>query len=153
MTGERRHGRPDTPLAGLIQDLATLERRLRTLERPTGTEINQSVQKLQEAQAKLEEQQATLADQQAQLTAQQNELEDRVNAQMDEWFTTTAPGLIADEVALQLAAALAGDVTIGGSLTVTGEVVMPDVFATDLVALGEDRISVWVRDGGRMGHT
>ena len=153
MTGERRHGRPDTPLAGLIQDLATLERRLRTLERPTGTEINQSVQKLQEAQAKLEEQQATLADQQAQLTAQQNELEDRVNAQMDEWFTTTAPGLIEAEVAVQLAAALAGDVSIGGSLDVAGAVTLPDVFATDVVALGGSRASAWVTETGRLGNT
>ena len=78
MTGERGHGRPDTELAGLIQDLNRIERRLATLERPTGTEINQSVQKLQEAQAKLEEQQATLSSQQATLSDQQATLSSQV---------------------------------------------------------------------------
>ena len=146
MTGERRHGRPDNELAGLIQELDSIGRRLRTLERPTGTEINQSVQKLQEAQAKLEEQQIELERQQA-------ELADRVDTRMGEWFDDVAPGLIADEVALQVAAAFAGNVSIGGNLDVAGAVTLPDVFATDVVALGGSRASAWVTETGRLGNT
>lgn len=46
MSGERRHGRPPTELAFLLEELAKTNRRLDTLERPTGTQIAQSVQKI-----------------------------------------------------------------------------------------------------------
>lgn len=142
MTGERRHGRPPTELAFLLEDLARIERRLATLERPTGSQINGNVQKLTEAQADLAAQQATL-------TA----LVEGMNATLATWLATTAPSLIAAEVAAQVGAALAGNVSIGGSLYVGGEVTMPNVYGTNIVPLGGARTSVWVRDGGRLGHT
>lgn len=38
-------------------------------------------------------------------------------------------------------------------LAAGGAVTLPDVYATNLIPMGGARISTWVRDGGRLGHT
>lgn len=123
-----------------------IRRRLDTLESPTGTQTYGAV---------------------ATLTA----LVEDIQAQLDAWAAGRRTDAQIDAaIDAKIAAALAGNVSITGSLTVNGalaaaslstagsltaggDVVLPSVFATNVASLGGSRAAVWVREGGRMGRT
>nr|DAL17860.1 MAG TPA_asm: hypothetical protein [Caudoviricetes sp.] len=127
-------------------EFAKLRARLDSLESPSGTQLYNTVSKLQA-------------------------LVEDIQAQLDAWATTRwTNAQIDSRIDQKIAAAFAGNVTItgsltvngavaaaslstGGSLTVGGAVTLPDVYNTDITTMGGLRQTVWVRDGGRMGHT
>ena len=142
---------PRTPvddLHRLSAELREIGRRLDLLEAPSGTQAFRTVAKLE----------VLVAD---------------IQAQLDAWAagrrTDAATDTIIDaKIAAAIAAAFAGNVAItgsltvngaiggaslstGGSLTAGGEVTLPNVFNTNVAALGGSRSTVWVRGGGRMG--
>lgn len=130
----------------LADEFAKLKARLDSLEGPSGTQLYNTVSKLQA-------------------------LVEDIQAQLDAWATTRWTNAQIDaRIDQKIAAAFAGNVTItgsltvngavaaaslstGGSLTVGGAVTLPDVYNTDITSMGGSRRTVWVRDGGRMGHT
>ena len=130
----------------VADELKKLKDAIATLQSPSGTQLYNTVSKLQA-------------------------LVEGIQAQLDAWATTRWTNAQIDaRIDQKIAAAFAGDVTItgsltvngavaaaslstGGSLTVGGSVTLPDVYNTDITALGGSRQIVWVRDGGRMGHT
>lgn len=144
---------PRTPVEDVARfgaELREIKRRLDLLEAPSGTQAFRTVAKLQ----------ALVEDIQAQLDAYMASR--YTNAQID--------ALIDQKVAAAIAAAFAGNVSItgsltvngaiagaslstGGSLTAGGAVTLPDVYNTDIGSLGGARQTVWVREGGRIGHT
>lgn len=141
-----RQGAIPSELGNLIDELDDVQRRLRTLEAPSGEALGNTVAKL-------------------------SALIDDIRAQIDAWaLTRWTNAQILAQIDAKIAAAFAGNVSItgsltvngaiagaslstGGSLTAGGAVTLPDVFNTDIVALGGSRKTVWVRDGGRMGNT
>lgn len=144
---------PRTPVEDVARfgaELREIKRRLDLLEAPSGTQAFRTVAKLQ----------ALVEDIQSQLDAYMASR--YTNAQID--------ARIDQKVAAAIAAAFAGNVSItgsltvngaiagaslstGGSLTAGGAVTLPDVYNTDLGSLGGARQTVWVREGGRIGHT
>lgn len=130
----------------IADQLKELKARIRDLEAPSGTQIYNTVSKLQA-------------------------LVEDIQEQLDAWVLTRWTNAEIDaRIDQKIAAALAGNVTITGSLTVNGAiagasfstagaltvggaVTFPDVYNTNIVPLGGSRTAVWVRDGGRMGHT
>lgn len=141
-----RQGAIPSELGALIDELDETQRRLRILEAPSGEALGNTVAKLGDTVAKLS---ALIANIQAQLDAWAAGR--RTDAQTD--------AIIDAKIAAAIAAVLGGNVQIGGSLqvaggaTVNGAVTMPDVFNTDIGSLGGARQTVWVREGGRIGHT
>lgn len=133
---------PRTPVEDvrrLSVELREIGRRLDLLEAPSGTQAFRTVAKLE----------VLVAD---------------IQAQLDAWAagrrTDAATDTIIDaKIAAAIAAVLGGNVSIagnlstGGSLTAGGAVTLPDVFNTDVAALGGSRKTVWVREGGRIGVT
>ncbi|KAB5323597.1 hypothetical protein GKD59_21810 [Parabacteroides distasonis] len=123
---------PRTPvddLRRLDAELRELGRRLDLLEAPSGTQAFRTVAKL-------------------------SAIVDDIRSQIDQWAATRwTNAQILAQIDAKIAAAFAGNVSITGSLTVSGAVTLPDVFNTDIAALGGSRKAVWVRDGGRMGNT
>lgn len=133
---------PRTPvddLHRLSAELREIGRRLDLLEAPSGTQAFRTVAKLE----------VLVAD---------------IQAQLDAWAagrrTDAATDTIIDaKIAAAIAAVLGGNVAITGSLTVAGslmaggEVTLPNVFNTDVAALGGSRKTVWVSGNGRMGNT
>lgn len=130
----------------LADEFRKLRARLDSLESPSGTQLYNTVSKLQA-------------------------LVENIQAQLDAWATTRWTNAQIDaRIDQKITAAFAGNVTItgsltvngavaaaslstGGSLTVGGAVTLPDVYNTNITSLGGTRQTVWVRDGGRMGHT
>lgn len=130
----------------LADEFGRLKARLDSLEGPSGTQLYNTVSKLQA-------------------------LVENIQAQLDAWATTRWTNAQIDaRIDQKITAAFAGNVTItgsltvngavaaaslstGGSLTVSGAVTLPDVYNTNITSLGGTRQTVWVRDGGRMGHT
>lgn len=130
----------------IADQLKELRAQVRDLQAPSGTQIYNTVSKLQA-------------------------LVEDIQAQLDAWATTRWTNAQIDaRIDQKIAAAFAGNVTITGSLTVNGAVAgasfstagaltvggavtFPDVYNTNIVPLGGSRTAVWVRDGGRMGHT
>lgn len=124
-----RQGAIPSDLGWLVDELDGLSERMRTLETPSGESLGSTV---------------------AKLTA----LVSNIQAQLDEYNATRYTNAQIDARILSLIAShMAGNVAIGGELTVQGAVTMPNVYTTDIVALGGGRTAVWVRDGGRIGHT
>lgn len=114
-------------IAWLIDTLDDYARRLGTLEAPSGEALSSTVAKLQALVANIE---VTLAD----------------------FIANDVQTIVDTRVAIAIASYMSGSVSIGGSLFVNGQVTMPSAFTTDLVPLGGARTSLWVRDGGRLGH-
>lgn len=123
-----RQGAIPSELGFLIDQLDGIEDRLRTLESPSGEALNSTVAKLQALVANI---QATLTD----------------------FIDNDVTAIVDARVAIAIASYMSGNVSIGGELFVNGPVTMPNVYNTDVVALGGARTAVWVRTGGRMGHT
>lgn len=139
-----RQGAIPSELGSLIDELDDVQRRLRTLEAPSGEALENTVPKLQ----------ALVAD---------------LRSQVEAWAATRwTNAQILEQIAAAIAAAFAGNVAItgsltvngaiagasfstGGSLTAGGAVTMPEVFNTNVAALGGSRSTVWVREGGRLG--
>lgn len=136
---------PRTPvddLRAVGEKFRKIEERLAKLEAPSGTQAYQAVKTLQSTVDELSVTTAELAD----LVAN---LEDR----LDSYLATEAPAIIDARVATQIAAILAGNVTIGGNLTVNGPTVkMIGVHDTDVSGLS-GRFVVWVAGDGTVGHT
>lgn len=138
MTNSRRGAIP-SELGWLVDELDSISARLHTLEAPSGENLANSVQKLQDVVTNLQ-------------------------TYLDDYIATELPGLVAAEVASQLAAAFAGSITIGGNLTVNGNglvsgtfrangaVTFPNIPAMTFVV--EPRAVVWVdTSNGRLGRT
>lgn len=123
-------------LGWLVDMLDDYERRLRTLEAPSGEALGNTV---------------------AKLSALVSNIQDQLDAYMAGRYTNAQidakDAAVAALIDSKIAAAFAGNVSIGGTLTVAGAVTMPDVYNTNIVGLGGSRKTVWVRDGGRMGNT
>ncbi len=145
-----RQGAVPSEIGGLIDTLDDFERRLRTLEAPSGESLGNTIAKL-------------------------SALVDNLQAQIEAWTAgrrtdAQTDSVIDAKIAAAIAAAFAGNVSItgsltingglaaaslstGGSLTAGGAVTLPDVFNTDVAAIGGSRKTVWVSGGGRMGNT
>lgn len=138
-TRNSRQGAIPSDIGTLIDDLADVKRRLDNLETPNGEAIANTVPRL------------------ANTVAELRELVLGLEARLDSYLETEAPAIIdarvATQVPLVVASILAGDVTIGGNLTVNGTTVkMSGVRGTD-VSLLSDRVVVWVAGDGTVGHT
>lgn len=133
---------PIDDLRALPEKLRRLEQRIDKLEAPTGTQAYRAVEKLQQTVDELVATQTELAT-----------VVDGLEARLDSYLETEAPAIIDARVATQIAAILAGNVTIGGNLTVNGGTVkMIGVHDTDVSGLS-GRFVVWVAGDGTMGHT
>lgn len=120
-------GRIPSELGFLIDTLDDIERRLRTLEAPDGQQFARVIAELQELVANLE-------------------------ARMTDFIENDVEALVDTKVAAAIAALLAGNVSIGGTLSVAGAVYFPDVPATTFVV--EPRAVTWVdTSSGRLGRT
>lgn len=127
--GNSRQGAIPSELGWLVDLLDSLQERVESLEAPSGEALNSTVPKLT----------ALVTD---------------IQAQLDAWAASRRTDAQTDAVIDQkIAAALAGNVTIGGALTVNGAVVMPDVYNTNITAGGGTWFATWVRNDGRVGHT
>lgn len=125
--GNSRRGPIPSELSWLLEELDNHARRLDTLEAPSGENLANTVEKLQDVVTNLQ-------------------------TYLDNYIAVSLPSLVAAQVAAQLAAAFAGSVSIGGNLTVAGQVRMPNIPATTFVA--EPRAVVWVdTSNGRLGRT
>lgn len=123
MTRNINRGRLPTDLGFLIDDLNDVKERLRTLEAPDGNQLARTVAELQTLVSGIE---ATLTD------FIENDVEAIVNA--------------------AITARLAGNISIGGTLSVAGAVYFPNVPATTFVV--EPRTVTWVDTStGRLGRT
>lgn len=136
-----RQGAIPSELGTLFDELDDLARRIQTLETPSGEALGSTVAKLQ----------ALVADIQAQLDAWAGTR--WTNDQIDARILALIASHMAGNVAIGGALVVQGGVSTPGALTANGEVTLPNVYATNIVPMGGGRISVWVRDGGRMGHT
>lgn len=150
MRRSSRQGAIPSPLGDLIDELDDVQRRLRILEAPSGEALGNTVAKLQALvagiQAQIDAWAATRWTNE-QITA---EINSRVNAAIAAAFA----GNVTVTGSLTVNGAIAGaSLSTGGSLTAGGAVTLPDVYNTDLGSLGGSRTAVWVREGGRMGHT
>lgn len=150
MRRSSRQGAIPSELGDLIDELDDVQRRLRILEAPSGEALGNTVAKLQALvagiQAQIDAWAATRWTNE-QITA---EINSRVNAAIAAAFA----GNVTITGSLTVNGAIAGaSLSTGGSLTAGGAVTLPDVYNTDIGSLGGLRQAVWVRDGGRMGHT
>lgn len=143
-----RQGAIPSDVGGLIDELDDIQRRLRTLEAPSGEALGNTVPKLQALVADLRSQVEAWAATRwtnAQIEAQ---IDSRVNAAIAAAFA----GNVAITGSLTVNGAIAAaSLSTGGSLTAGGAVSLPEVFNTNLAALGGSRSTVWAREGGRMG--
>lgn len=148
---------PRTPvdeLRILAKALDQIQRRLDLLESPSGTQAFRTVAKLE----------ALVSDIQAQLDAWvetrwtnaeiATEIDTRVNAAVNAAIAAAFAGNVSITGSLTVNGAVAAaSVSTGGDLFAGGAVTFPNVFTTNLTALGGTRYAAWVRDGGRLGHT
>lgn len=125
---------PTDDMRAFPEALREIRRRLSELEAPSGTQAFRTVEKL------------------AATVAEVAGLVDDLETRLDAYLATDAPALIAAEVAAQLDARLAGNVAIGGTLSVAGPVTMSDVHAYDLTTAPGSYTSVYVRADGRVGR-
>ena len=116
-------------LGWLVDMLDDYERRLRTLEAPSGEALGNTVAKL-----------AALVS--------------NIQAQLDAYNATRWTNAEIDaRIDAKIAAMLAGNVSIGGTLYVGGKVTMPGVYALNVVTAGRPRTAAWVDSAGELGHT
>lgn len=123
---------PRTPvddMRAVPEALRDIRRRLSELEAPTGTQAFRSVAKLEVALAELEV------------------LVNNIEATLTDFIENDVEALVDTKVAAAIAAALAGDVVIGGKLTVL------DAFTRDLTAISGSRKSLWIHESGDLGVT
>lgn len=139
---------PRTPVDELrvfAEQLRQIRDRLDLLEAPSGTSAFRTVAKLQT-------------------------LVEDIQAQLDAWATTrwtnaqivseidsrVATRLTQDQVDQRIYAIvgsiLAGNVSIGGALSVSGTVTLPGARGTS-VATASGRVAAWIASDGRLGHT
>lgn len=133
MRSSKRGAIPDEN-GWLFDTLDDFKRRLRTLESPSGEARNSVIERLARQQAEL------------------RELVENLEARMDAYLATDAPALIAAEVTAQLNALFAGDIYIGGGLTVVGPVTVPGARSTD-VSGESNRVNAWIAGDGKLGFT
>jgi hypothetical protein len=124
-----RQGPIPSDLGWLVDELDGFAERLRTLETPSGESLGNTVAKLT----------ALVTNIQAQL--------DAYNA--SRWTNAQIEAVIDTRIA----AMLAGNVSIGGTLNVGGKVSMPGVYALNVVTAARPRLAVWVDSAGEVGHT
>ena len=123
-------------LGWLIDTLDDYERRIRTLEAPSGEALGNTVAKLA----------ALVADIQAQLDAY---LAGRyTNAQIDS-KDSAVQAQISPTATSIVNAAFAGSPTVGGNLTVNGEMRVPNAYNTDITWT---RRTAWLGNDGRLGY-
>lgn len=141
MSGPNR-GKIPSELGWLIDLLDGYGERLSTLEAPDGAQVVQARKKLLETIAALE--------------VAQDEIESLVsglNARITAFIDNDVSAMVEAKVEAALAAKLAGDVAIGGTLSVAGRVTAPDIFSHLVTASGRPRQAVWVDSSGEMGRT
>lgn len=125
-----RQGAIPSEIGKLIDDLNEIERRLRILEAPSGEALSSTVAKLQALVANFQ-------------------------AQLDAW---TASRWTNDQIDARIYAIigsiLAGNVSIGGALTVQGTVTLPGARATNLTSAA-NRTNAWLAGptDNRLGYT
>lgn len=132
MTRKANRGEIPSDLGWLVDELDETRAALRALQAPTGTQNNRVLENLR----------ALIDDIQSQLDAYNASR--YTNEQIDD--------LIDTKVAAYVASILAGNVSIGGALSVAGDVNMPGVRSRNILAVS-DRVVVWVGGGGEMGNT
>lgn len=125
--GNSRRGAIPSELSWLIDELASFDERLDTLEAPSGENLANAVAKLTDIVTNLQ-------------------------TYLDDYIANDLPGIVTAEVAAQLAAAFAGNVTIGGELHVGGRVFFPT--APTRVFVVEPRAIAWLDTStGELGRT
>lgn len=148
MTRNANRGKLPSELGFLVDQLNDFEQRLRTLEAPDASQLANTVRTLQATVATVAEQQATLVTQQATLT----DLVENLEARMEAFIADDVEAIIDAKVGPAIVAALAGNVAIGGDLTVDGTVTLPGARSTSLSA-APGRVTAWIAGDGRLGHT
>lgn len=124
-----RQGAIPSDLGWLVDELDDFAQRLRTLEAPSGESLGNTVGKRQ----------ALVAD---------------IQAELDSWAATRWTNAQIDaRIDAKIAAMLAGNVSIAGTLYVGGKVTMPGVYALNVVTAGRPRTAAWVDSAGELGHT
>lgn len=139
MTDPRK---PVSDLRAIGEEIRRIWAKIERLGEPSGTQSFQAVKKLAAAVADIQTQQAAIVATQAELST----VVDGLEARLDAYLETEAPAIIDARVATQIEAILAGDVTIGGTLTA------PGIRSNDITSK-PDRVVVWVAGDGTVGHT
>lgn len=143
-----RQGSIPSEVGGLIDELDDIQRRLRILEAPSGESLENTVPKLQALVSDLQAQ----IDQWAAARWTNAQILEQINSRVNAAIAAAFAGNVAITGSLTVNGAIAGaSLSTGGSLTAGGAVTLPDVFNTNVAALGGSRSTVWVREGGRMG--
>lgn len=131
-----RQGAIPSELGDLIDELDDIQRRLRILEAPSGESLNSTVAKLA----------ALVADIQAELDAY---LAGRyTNTDIDN-KDAAVQAQISPAVSSGIASAFGGSPTVGGNLTVNGEMRVPNAYNTDITWT---RRTGWWGNDGRAGY-
>lgn len=126
---------PISPEERFAYELKTINDRLDALEAPTGTSLYQSVDKLK----------ALVEDMQQQLA-------DFIANDVGALVTAAVTAALAGNISIGGNLTVAGAVTMPGNLTVNGTVTMPGARATDLTS-ASSRVTAWIAGDGRLGHT
>lgn len=129
---------PRTPVAPddrFAYELRAIHDRLDALEAPTGTSLYQTVDKLK----------ALVEDVQQQLA-------DFIANDVGALVTAAVTAALAGNISIGGNLTVAGSVNTPGSLTVGGTVTMPGARATDLTS-APNRVNAWLAGDGRLGRT
>lgn len=126
---------PVTPEERFAYEFRAIHDRLDALEAPTGTSTYQTVDKLK----------ALVEDIQQQLA-------DFIAHDVGALVTAAVTSALAGNVSIGGNLTVAGAVTMPGNLTVSGTVTMPGARATDLTS-ASSRVTAWIAGDGRLGHT
>ncbi|WP_315071629.1 hypothetical protein [uncultured Microbacterium sp.] len=126
---------PVSPEDRFSHELKAITDRLDALEAPTGTSIYQTVDKLK----------ALVEDVQQQLA-------DFIANDVGALVTAAVTAALAGNISIGGNLTVAGAVTLPGNLTVNGTVTMPGARATDLTS-ASSRVTAWIAGDGRVGHT
>jgi uncharacterized phage infection (PIP) family protein YhgE len=132
-------------LGGLVDTLNDIATRVRTLEAPDAQQLGLVVKRLQETVEKVAQQQVELEEAQAQLSTVVENIDETLSN-----FIATGVQPIVDQAVVN---ALAGNVSIGGSLTVAGIVKVPGARGTFVGGTTPDRVAAWIAGDGTLGHT
>lgn len=147
--GRVNRGPIPSDLGWLVDELDGIRGALRTLQAPDGQQLGQTIARLNAAVAELEEQQVELAAQQATLTT----LVNNIDQTLADFIANDVQAIVAAEVQAALNARLAGNVSIGGGLTVAGTVVLPGARGTNVGGTTPNRVAAWIAGDGTLGYT